>query len=374
MCFTLTLFFQRNNAEDTTQCFEYSDEIEDDDEAVQNKHNRSEDCKELRTLLLFLLLWQSMFRVADRAIVVLIKFFKLFLYIIGRVLKAQLLLNFVKIIPESLYMVEKNLGLQKDSFTKYAVCPKCKTLYNFDDCIRQRPNGETVSAKCSHIDFPLHPQRARRRPCGTVLMKTMRSRNGKPFLYPKQVYCFKKLSDSLQDLINKPGFMENCEKWRSRSTQLPENVLGDCYEGRVWKEFQFVDGEPFLAAPNSFGLMLNVDWFQPTLHGSDSIGVIYMVVMNLPREERFKPENLIVVGIIPGPKEPKLHINSFLQPLVDDLIDLWDGIILNTSVGGPREMFRAALLALSSDIPATRKCGGFVGHTAKKGIKALRCC
>ena len=101
MCFTLTLFPQRNNAEDTTQCFEYSDEIEDDDEAVQNKHNRSEDCKELRTLLLFLLLWQSMFRVADRAIVVLIKFFKLFLYIIGRVLKAQLLLNFVKIIPES---------------------------------------------------------------------------------------------------------------------------------------------------------------------------------------------------------------------------------------------------------------------------------
>ena len=83
--------------------------------------------------------------------------------------------------------------------------------------------------------------------------------------------------------------------------------------------------------------------------------------------------HLIVVGIIPGPKEPKLHINSFLQPLVDDLIDLWDGIILNASVGGPREMFRASLLALSSDIPATRKCGGFVGHTAKKG-KALHCC
>ena len=29
-------------------------------------------------------------------------------------------------------------------------------------------------------------------------------------------------------------------------------------------------------------------------------------------------------------------------------------------------MFRAAVLALSSDIPATRKCG-FVGHNAKKG-------
>ena len=74
--------------------------------------------------------------------------------------------------------------------------------------------------------------------------------------------------------------------------------------------------------------MLNVDWFQPTLHGSDSIGVIYMVVMKLPRDERFKPENLLVVGIIPGPKEPKHHINSFLKPLEDDLIGLWNGVIL----------------------------------------------
>ena len=99
-------------------------------------------------------------------------------------------------------------------------------------------------------------------------------------MYPKQVYCFKKVTDSLTDLINKTNFMENCEKWRNSSTQLPDNVIGDCFEGRVWKELQYVDGEPFLAISNNFGLMLNFDWFQPTLHGSESIGVIYMVVMN----------------------------------------------------------------------------------------------
>ena len=185
-------------------------------------------------------------------------------------------------------------------------------------------------------------------------------------MYPKQVYCFKKVTDSLKDLMNKPNFMENCEKWRNRPTQLLHNVLGDCFEVRVWKKFQYVEGEPFLAIPNNFGIMLNIDWFQPPLHGSESIGVIYMVVTNLPREERFKPENLIVVGIIPGPKEPKHHINSFLQ-LVDDLIDLWDGVILDTNFSGTREMFRAAILALSSDIPATQKYAGFIGHTAKKG-------
>ena len=98
-------------------------------------------------------------------------------------------------------------------------------------------------------------------------------------MYPKQVYCFKKVTDSLTDLINKTNFMENCEKWRNSSTQLPDNVLGDCFEGRVWKELQYVDGA-LSCYINNFGLMLNVDWFQPTLHGSESIDVIYMVVMN----------------------------------------------------------------------------------------------
>ena len=297
------------------------------------------DCTELRALLLFLLLWQAMFKVADRAIVLLLKFFKLFLSGIGKMMQAEVLINFAKIIPETLYMIRKNLGLQKDSFIKNAVCLKCKTLYNFDECVCQRPNGEVVSAKCSHVSYPRHPHQARRRPCGSVLMKVMRSRAGKTFLYPRQVYCFKKVTDSLQDLINKPNFMENCEKWRNCSTQLSDNVLGDCFEGRVWKEFQYVDGEPFLAIPNNFALMLNIDWLQPTLHGSKSICVIYMVVMNLPKKERFKPENLIVVGIIPGPKDPKHYINSFLQPLVDDLIDLWDGVILDTNFSGTGEMF-----------------------------------
>ena len=82
--------------------------------------------------------------------------------------------------------------------------------------------------------------------------------------------------------------------------------------------------------------MMNLDWFQPTKHGCDSIGVIYIVIMNLPRQECLKPENVIIVGIIPGPKKPKIHKNPFLQPLVSDLVDLWDGVLLN--INGKHEM------------------------------------
>ena len=82
--------------------------------------------------------------------------------------------------------------------------------------------------------------------------------------------------------------------------------------------------------------MMNLDWFQPTKRGCDSIGVIYIVIMNLPRQECLKPENVIIVGIIPGPKKPKIHKNPFLQPLVSDLVDLWDGVLLN--INGKHEM------------------------------------
>ena len=54
-----------------------------------------------------------------------------------------------------------------------------------------------------------------------------------------------------------------------------------------------------------------------------------MVIFNLPRSERFKLENIILVGMIPGPKEPE-NVNPFLKPIVDDLKTLYEGINLHT--------------------------------------------
>ena len=31
------------------------------------------------------------------------------------------------------------------------------------------------------------------------------------------------------------------------------------------------------------------------------------------------------MGLIPGPKEPAQDINSFLAPIVEDLLQLWEG-------------------------------------------------
>src|SRR3954470_943687 len=71
------------------------------------------------------------------------------------------------------------------------------------------------------------------------------------------------------------------------------------------------------------GLMLNLDWFQPFDGTSHSTEVLYAAICNLPRDIRFKRENLLIISILPGPNEVSLHkINHYLAPMVDELE--WD--------------------------------------------------
>jgi len=115
--------------------------------------------------------------------------------------------------------------------------------------------------------------------------------------------------------------------------------------------------------------MLNIDWFQPYAHTTYSVGVIYLTIMNLPRHLRFKQQYVILLGVIPGPCEPKHDINSFLKPLVEELLDLWSGVkfSIQTSSSVIEETVRCALLCIACDLPAVRKVCGFLGHSARLG-------
>ena len=151
------------------------------------------------------------------------------------------------------------------------------------------------------------------------------------------------------------------------SRHVPEGILCDIYDGKIWKQFADSDETLFFSKPYHIGLMLNCDWFQPYHYSDYSVGVIYLVILNLPRSMRFKPENIIIAGIIPGPSEPKKNmLNSYLRPLVKELNFLWtDGCSVKHNSTWVK--LRAALIATVCDIPATQKLGGFLGHNSHYG-------
>ena len=149
--------------------------------------------------------------------------------------------------------------------------------------------------------------------------------------------------------------------------------MGDVYDGNVWKEFL----ADFLSSPFSYLLTLNVDWFQPFERSMYSLGAIYITIQNLPRSIRYKPENVILVGLMPGPREASHNINSYLGPLVLELQQAWkEGFIVMSPHQIPVTV-RLALSCVACDIPASRKVSGFLGHSASLGcnkcLKRFEC-
>lgn len=258
--------------------------------------------------------------------------------------------------------------LRKDTcdVVEYVVCPKCNTLYMMKDCI-VRQFGRDESRLCEFIEYPRHPYPSMRKKCSTVLLKKICVGN-KNKLVPRKTFVYHSLISGLKKLVCRKGFLKKCEHWRKRESIIPRGTFADVYEGLVWKEFSSVSGRPFLSHPNNLCLMLNVDWFNPYEETPYSAGVIYFVVQNLPRNERFKLDNIILVGIIPGPNEPKKHINTYLAPIVKDLKDLYAGVtVSNPNSYCGTTLIRAILSCISCDLPATRKVCGFYSFSALRG-------
>src|SRR2546429_3374677 len=103
--------------------------------------------------------------------------------------------------------------------------------------------------------------------------------------------------------------------------------------------------------------MINLDWFQPFDSASYSTGAIYGVICNLPREVRFKKENMLILALLLGPDEVKLHkINHYLVPIIGELLEFWSGFDLllseNHSEG---KKIRLAVICYTNNIPTARK-------------------
>lgn len=278
----------------------------------------------IRMCFIFLLMWQCIFHVSDAGMAILILFVHNLLRLLSSVSPSTFLNSVTENCPSSLYGVRKMLGLVTDQFIKYVVCPQCHSIYEYSQCVQQDAQGIKSSKRCWYIRFPNHPFHSQRQECGTVLLESVQICTGKIVLRPRRVFCYRSLQKSINEMFSKKSFLDLCQKWKQRA--VPSDLMGDVYDGNVWKNFRGCDHNKFVEHPFNLMLFLNVDWFQPFTHVQYSVGAIYLTVQNLPRSERYKLDNIILCGIIPGPSEPKYTINPYLSNLVTELNQFWHGV------------------------------------------------
>jgi len=277
-------------------------------------------------VVLWILRWQTQFKIPASAIDVLIKFLN---NVLGQSQSTGNLDDF----PSSLYMARKLLGLE-NLFVEYVACTACHKLYARDKVVEHKENNLPAVMHCSHEEFPNNPGRPRK--CGVPLSEKIELTCGGTILRPRMVFPYSPIIKQLKRLYARPGWEESMRKWVNR--EVGNGIYSDLYDGSVWRELpancHCPQAEKFFCqerADSNLGFILNLDWFQPFEGTTHSTGVLYLVVANLPREERYRQENTLIVGILPGPKEASLHqLNHYLAPLVDELERLWAGVNLST--------------------------------------------
>lgn len=120
---------------------------------VNNTATSAGNTKDIvRWLLIFLCLWSSFCTLSDNALEILLSFLRAAFDSLGTVL--PVVAGFAVLLPRSVHLLRKQLGLDKEKIIKYVVCLKCHTLYVFDDCY-ELLRGRRVSKNVALSSFQI---------------------------------------------------------------------------------------------------------------------------------------------------------------------------------------------------------------------------
>jgi len=130
-------------------------------------------------------------------------------------------------------------------------------------------------------------------------------------------------------------------------------VLCHPSDGEAWKHFDKMNPE-FAGEPRNVRLVLCSDGFLPFNNSNPpySCWSIIVTPYNLPPELCMTTPFMFLTLIIPGPHNPKGKIDVYLQPLIDELKQLWNGVLTYDSLRKQNFMMKVALMWTINDFPA----------------------
>ena len=109
-----------------------------------------------------------------------------------------------------------------------------------------------------------------------------------------------------------------------------------------------------------------VPWLLRILAGQ----CLFFHIINLPPGVAMMPEYIFLSLVIPGPEHPRKNFSVFMQPLVDELQTLKDGVLTWDASVKKRFTMKAAYLWSIHDFPAL---GMFSGWSTHRLLACHRC-
>jgi Transposase family tnp2 len=240
----------------------------------------------------------------------------------------------------------------------FICCPECYNLY---------PDSENCPVLCTHQ--PTSDSEI----CHSPLY-TSRVIRGVKKRFPIRKFLYHDMKAWLANMLSRRDIEDHADRDVFSTSHNVDEELRDIWDGKVFREFKGPDGKPFIQPGSQEGryiFSLCMDGFNPFIMKEAgkkvSVCAIYMVLLNLPIDVRYRVENMFLVAIIPGPREPSLEqINHVLAPLVDDLLRFWEpGVFIRRTANHLHgRLCRVALIPIVCDLPAARQVSGSASHAS----------
>ncbi|XP_050255283.1 uncharacterized protein LOC126701217 [Quercus robur] len=257
------------------------------------------------------------------------------------------------LVPESFYNAKKmirDLGLD---YEKIDAC--------IDDCVLYR-NEYADLEKCPRCKKSRWKSNESN---GNIIGK---KKNHKKV--PQKILRYFPLTPRLQRLFLTKNIASEM-RWHKEG-RVDDGVLRHPADSMAWKQLDEVHSW-FALDSRNVRLGLASDGFNPygVMSSSHSTWPVMLIPYNLPPWMCLKQPFWIMSMIIPGPTSPGNNIDIYLQPLIDELNQLWENGVETYDVSlGQNFRLHAAILWTINDFPAYAVMSGW----STKGGLACPCC
>ncbi|WVZ98199.1 hypothetical protein U9M48_043668 [Paspalum notatum var. saurae] len=192
--------------------------------------------------------------------------------------------------------------------------------------------------------------------CGASRWKDTNGRNK----IPAKVLRHFRLIPRLKRIFSSKKISELAQ-WHKLKRKAVENELSHPADGKAWKEFD-KKYQWFAEDARNIRLGLATDGFNPfgKMSSSYSMWPIFLIPYNFPPWVCMDQSNFMMGVLIPGKECPGKDFDVFLEPIIEELLELWNGVPTIDALTGKSFDLHAAVIWCIHDYPALSTLSGRV--------------